>query len=548
MGIEDIQISEELETNAPSIKYKGEEGPKSPQQIEQMMIQQGQEMDQIRNQEAGSEELMTAELDILKDEYLKYVFEMEEQGLQPMSFREFLDQTMAEKDMSSRGPIIPSDEDPINPFGPKPIGPPLPDRQMAAYGGIMGIDGRRKYGLGSRLRKLIPNELAKVAEVAAPFVAPFNPLAAGLMSGIGGYDRTGNIGSSLKSGLINYGLGQGARFLGGADFQTGFDPRGGMSGMKYGFSKPTGSGGIKEFLKSKTAPANTNIKNVMATGNEADEILNLGKIKQEGTGGIMKAIKGLIPESTLGQVTLGGGALALGTALLGDPGKTISQIMNTGEGLDLEAIRAEVLDAYNDETGEKLLALRAKYPYLGRADTKDLAIIGKAEGGRMNYDGGGSVIKLLDGTTVKIPAGSYGKYGLKDGIYSSSKGDLTTDEIVPLLNPGLTFNQGGRVPAQEGGIMDLGGMEKDYRAEGGFVPIGKEEKADDVPARLSVNEFVFTADAVRNAGGGDIDRGAEVMENMMKNLEAGGQVSEESQGMQGAQQMFETSERLSEVV
>ena len=155
MAITDIQISEELETNAPSIKYRGDEGPKSPQQIEQMMIQQGQEMDQIQNQEAGSEELMTAELDILKDEYLKYVFEMEEQGLQPMSFREFLDQTMAEKDMSSRGPIIPSDEDPINPFGPKPIGPPLPDRQMAAYGGIMGLDGRRKYGIGSSLKKLV---------------------------------------------------------------------------------------------------------------------------------------------------------------------------------------------------------------------------------------------------------------------------------------------------------------------------------------------------------------------------------------------------------
>ena len=107
---------------------------------------------------------------------------------------------------------------------------------------------------------------------------------------------------------------------------------------------------------------------------------------------------------------------------------------------------------------------------------------------------------------------------------------------------------GGRAGMAEGGIMDLGGMEKDYRAEGGFVPIGREEKADDVPARLSVNEFVFTADAVRNAGGGDIDRGAEVMENMMKNLEAGGQVSEESQGMAGAQQMFETSQRLSEVM
>ena len=45
--------------------------------------------------------------------------------------------------------------------------------------------------------------------------------------------------------------------------------------------------------------------------------------------------------------------------------------------------------------------------------------------------------------------------------------------------------------------MDMGGMEKDYREEGGFVPIGGEERADDVPARLSKNEFVFTADAVR---------------------------------------------------
>ena len=102
--------------------------------------------------------------------------------------------------------------------------------------------------------------------------------------------------------------------------------------------------------------------------------------------------------------------------------------------------------------------------------------------------------------------------------------------------------------AQEGGLMNLGGMEKDYRNEGGFVPIGKQEKADDVPARLSVNEFVFTADAVRNAGGGDIDKGAEVMENMMKNLENGGRVSEESQGNAGAQEMFSVSERIGEVI
>ena len=113
---------------------------------------------------------------------------------------------------------------------------------------------------------------------------------------------------------------------------------------------------------------------------------------------------------------------------------------------------------------------------------------------------------------------------------------------------GEHFNKGGRVAAQEGGLMNLGGMDKDYRQEGGFVPIGGEEKADDVPARLSKNEFVFTADAVRSAGGGDIDAGAEVMENLMNNLEQGGQVSEESQGLEGARNMFATAQRLEGVM
>ena len=97
-------------------------------------------------------------------------------------------------------------------------------------------------------------------------------------------------------------------------------------------------------------------------------------------------------------------------------------------------------------------------------------------------------------------------------------------------------------------LLDMGGKEMDLRAEGGFVPIGRMEKADDVPARLSKNEFVFTADAVRNAGDGNVDKGAEVMYNMMKNLEAGGDVSEESQGLEGARKMFQTSQRLEEVL
>ena len=97
-------------------------------------------------------------------------------------------------------------------------------------------------------------------------------------------------------------------------------------------------------------------------------------------------------------------------------------------------------------------------------------------------------------------------------------------------------------------LLDMDGKEKDYRETGGFVDMGRMERADDVPARLSKNEFVFTADAVRNAGEGDIDKGAEVMYNMMKNLEAGGEVSEESQGLEGARNMFQTSQRLEEVL
>ena len=134
--------------------------------------------------------------------------------------------------------------------------------------------------------------------------------------------------------------------------------------------------------------------------------------------------------------------------------------------------------------------------------------------------------------------------------------------FLSAANQGSLFAADGglmRMGYQEGGdaepvakktmpLLDMDGMEKDYREDGGFVPIGRMERADDVPARLSKNEFVFTADAVRNAGEGDIDKGAEVMYNMMKNLESGGEVTEESQGLEGARQMFQTSQRLEEVI
>ena len=87
-----------------------------------------------------------------------------------------------------------------------------------------------------------------------------------------------------------------------------------------------------------------------------------------------------------------------------------------------------------------------------------------------------------------------------------------------------------RRPAMKGGIMDIpmgksrtnsvGVKEIDYRQSGGFVPpIGVKEKADDIPAMLSNNEFVFTADAVRGAGGGSVNKGAQRMYQLMNQLE-----------------------------
>ena len=83
---------------------------------------------------------------------------------------------------------------------------------------------------------------------------------------------------------------------------------------------------------------------------------------------------------------------------------------------------------------------------------------------------------------------------------------------------------GGRVGMDEGGIMNTApgmpkGMQVDGR-NGTFIPMGVKEKADDVPAMLSKNEFVMTADAVKAAGGGSVNKGAQRMYDLMNTLEA----------------------------
>lgn len=83
----------------------------------------------------------------------------------------------------------------------------------------------------------------------------------------------------------------------------------------------------------------------------------------------------------------------------------------------------------------------------------------------------------------------------------------------------VNYALGSMPTAEESGLGGLP-IEADMRYTGGFMPYGAKEKADDVPARLSKNEFVFTADAVRAAGGGSVQKGAQKMYNTMKQLES----------------------------
>ena len=111
--------------------------------------------------------------------------------------------------------------------------------------------------------------------------------------------------------------------------------------------------------------------------------------------------------------------------------------------------------------------------------------------------------------------------------------EMFKEQILKLM---ADKNQSGQQMAAQGGLMrsnyalgtrpepkesGLGGLpiEADMRYTGGFMPYGKKEKADDVPARLSKNEFVFTADAVKAAGGGSMNEGARKMYQTMKMLE-----------------------------
>ena len=237
---------------------------------------------------------------------------------------------------------------------------------------------------------------------------------------------------------------------------------------------------------------------------------------------------------------LGGG---LGAAAIAAPFFMGGDDEEVNEGVDVTGIQPMVANIRDQ--ARRYYTEPASRPDLGlyfmpqKQFVRPFASGGLADIPREGYDNGGDVMMASNMENDRTLENLFEKY-LDMGL-SPIEAEKAAQEEFDRMTRQLNTD---RTTAAEGGLMDLGGMEKDYR-EGGFVPIGAKERADDVPARLSKNEFVFTADAVRNAGGGDIDKGAEIMQNMMDNLEAGGTISEESQGMENpAQAMFDQAQML----
>ena len=158
-------------------------------------------------------------------------------------------------------------------------------------------------------------------------------------------------------------------------------------------------------------------------------------------------------------------------------------------------------------------------PMMG--NTEPVPMMRFKKGGKVKSKGGGMDASSSDFEEYITIMGDDGPIRIKKSDYESMPG-MFVDTTTSLYGDS---SKGRPVPdfKAKGGLMGLkmGGrpMEMDYR-QGGFIPVGSKERADDVPARLSKNEFVMTADAVRAAGGGSVNKGAKRMYNLMNNLEA----------------------------
>jgi hypothetical protein len=310
------------------------------------------------------------------------------------------------------------------------------------------------------LDKVVPNEIKPFLPYAA---AAFPILAPGAFgsaaTGIGSLLRAGRFAPQIGGALLQGGVNLGSQLA-----QEGSE--GDFSGLSLGLAGLQGAMSVP----GTTSEFGYNIPGSESVFREAAE--GATGLKKVGLGALEKGAKGIAESQGIFQ--------NLGDASIGEIAK--ASITPFGQGsVDLGMATArkalkdyeDELAAYELETGESQTASDA---------ARRSAIISAMTAGQHSDDVINETLSLLGLDTLLA----------KDGGIASFK---------------------------DGGIMDLGGKEMDMRT-GGFIPIGAKERADDVPARLSKNEFVMTADAVRAAGGGSINEGAKRMYETMNKLEA----------------------------
>ena len=156
----------------------------------------------------------------------------------------------------------------------------------------------------------------------------------------------------------------------------------------------------------------------------------------------------------------------------------------------------------------RILKNPADYPE-DAAILKEIAVmgLGKKDGGRIGFKKGANRVSEL--------------LILRDELVGKGE-DVSDIEAEIFQLTGKTFKSVGgisEIPTGEPRLNAGGVAERDYRQTGGFVPVGIKERADDVPAMLSKNEFVMTADAVRGIGNGSVEEGSRKLYNTMKQAE-----------------------------
>jgi hypothetical protein len=362
------------------------------------------------------------------------------------------------------------------------------------------------------LDKVIPNEIKPLLPYAAAFAPVFGPTAQMFGTGImqrallaGGANIFGQLAQEGNEGDVNL-LSAGIGALTGAMTAPGF--KSSLEGFRpESFNEMTQYGAKgTDLAKSSFLDKATNV-GIDALQKGSDILIAGGKDPFSKAG--LKAA--IVPAAT-----------ATGDLLAAEARRAAKDVadealLGVGEGAS---------DA------DRALAIRTamlSYGYFTDDEIEDtITAAGYADGGRVGLEFGGiteavETIEqkpkefLVDKLKITQMPGQSEMRAIIEAMYNDIDGVMSEDrkkQFYELYAPQM-YRNGDMDESEfnfiqteilgknidepkmaEGGLMDLGGKEMDLRG-GGFVPIGKKEKADDVPARLSKNEFVMTADAVR---------------------------------------------------